>query len=140
MMTTLTLQQAIRAVESALTLAENRYANRPLSVAVCDASGELLSFARMDNAKLLTIELTQRKARTSSRLGCTTQAFLQRLQKEQLDIGYFADPRFTALPGGVPILHDGKCLGAVAVGGLSAQEDHDAAMAVAENLLKEIAQ
>lgn len=38
MMTTLTLQQAIRAVESALTLAENRYANRPLSVAVCDAS------------------------------------------------------------------------------------------------------
>ena len=107
---------------------------------MCDASGELLSFARMDNAKLLTIELTQRKAHTSSRLGCTTQAFLQRLQKEQLDISYFADPHFTALPGGVPLLYDGKCLGAVAVGGLSAQEDHDAALAVAENLLKEIAQ
>ncbi|ASE44954.1 MULTISPECIES: GlcG/HbpS family heme-binding protein [Citrobacter] len=139
-MTTLTLGHALRAVASALDLAETCYAKRPLSVAVCDANGELLSFVRMDNAKLLTIELTQRKARTSSRLGCTTQAFLQRLQKEQLDIGYFADPLFTALPGGIPILHQGKCLGAVAVGGLSAQEDHDAALAVAETLLKEIAQ
>lgn len=139
-MTTLTLEQAMRAVTFALDLAKAHYAMRPLSVAVCDASGELLGFARMDNAKLLTIELTQRKARTSSRLGCTTQAFLQRLQKEQLDIAYFADSRFTALPGGVPVVHDGKCLGAVAVGGLSAQEDHDAALAVAENLLKEISQ
>ncbi|HBM3061747.1 TPA: heme-binding protein [Klebsiella oxytoca] len=139
-MTTLTLEQALRAVAFALDLADSCYAKRPLSVAVCDASGELLSFARMDNAKLLTIELTQRKAHTSSRLGCTTQAFLQRLQKEQLDISYFADPHFTALPGGVPLLYDGKCLGAVAVGGLSAQEDHDEALAVAENLLKEIAQ
>lgn len=66
-MTTLTLGHALRAVTYALELAETRYANRPLSVAVCDANGELLSFARMDNAKLLTIELTQRKARTSSR-------------------------------------------------------------------------
>ena len=129
-MMTLTLQQARRAVDCALDLADTRYAQRPLSVAVCDAHGELLSFARMDNAKLFT----------SSRLGCTTLAFLQRLQNESLDISYFADPRFTALPGGVPILHNGKCVGAVAVGGLSAQEDHDAAMAVAECLLKEFAE
>ncbi|MFW0767731.1 heme-binding protein [Trabulsiella odontotermitis] len=138
-MTTLTLQQARRAQEYALTLAETQYNQRPLSVAVCDASGELLCFARMDNAKLLTVELTQRKARTSSRLGCTTLAFLQRLQKEQLDISYFADPRFTALPGGIPVMRDGKCLGAVAVGGLSAQEDHEAAAAVAALLTEEIA-
>ena len=77
-MTTLTLGHALRAVASALDLAETCYAKRPLSVAVCDANGELLSFARMDNAKLLTIELTQRKARTSSRLGCTTQAFCRK--------------------------------------------------------------
>lgn len=136
-MISLTLRQAQRAVEYALSLSQTHYQQRPLSVAVCDANGELLSFARMDNAKLLTIELTQRKARTSSRLGCTTQAFLQRLQNEQLDIGYFADARFTALPGGIPLFNDGKCVGAVAVGGLSAQEDHDAAAAVAAFLDEE---
>jgi len=139
-MTTLTLQHALNAVDCALSLARTRYPQRPFSVAVCDSNGELLSFIRMDNARLLTVELTQRKARTSSRLGCTTLAFLERLQKEQLDISYFADPRFTALPGGIPILHDGKCLGAVAVGGLSAQEDHHAALTVAETLLEEISQ
>lgn len=80
-MTTLTLKQALRAVAFALDLADSCYTKRPLSVAVCDASGELLSFARMDNAKLLTIELTQRKARTSSRLGCTTLAFYSACKK-----------------------------------------------------------
>ncbi|MCU5774818.1 heme-binding protein [Erwiniaceae bacterium BAC15a-03b] len=139
-MMTLTLQQARQAVEHALQLAQTDYQQRALSVAVCDASGELLSFARMDQAKLLTIALTQQKARTSSRLGCTTQAFLQRLQQEQLDIGWFADPHFTALPGGVPVLRDGKCLGAVAVGGLSAREDHDAATAVVAFISQERAQ
>lgn len=137
-MPSLTSAQAQRAVRFALDLAQNHYNGRPLSVAVCDANGELLSFARMDNAKLLTIELTQRKARTSSRLGCTTQAFLARLQKEQLEIGYFGDARFTALPGGIPLLVDGVCIGAVAVGGLSAQEDHDAAASVAAFLSEDL--
>ena len=137
-MKTLTLQQARQAVDYALQLAQETYAQRPLSVAVSDANGDLLAFARMDGAKLLTIELTQRKARTSSRLGCTTQAFLQRLQTEQLDIGYFGDPRFTALPGGIPLTDGNRCLGAVAIGGLSAKEDHEAAQAVAHYLNEEI--
>lgn len=137
-MKTLTLQQARQAVGYALQLAQETYAQRPLSVAVSDANGDLLAFARMDGAKLLTIELTQRKARTSSRLGCTTQAFLQRLQTEQLDIGYFGDPLFTALPGGIPLTDGSRCLGAVAIGGLSAKEDHEAAQAVAHYLNEEI--
>ncbi|NBC98933.1 heme-binding protein [Atlantibacter hermannii] len=137
-MKTLTLQQARQAVDYALQLAQETYAQRPFSVAVSDANGDLLAFARMDGAKLLTIELTQRKARTSSRLGCTTQAFLQRLQTEQLDIGYFGDPRFTALPGGIPLTDGNRCLGAVAIGGLSAKEDHEAAQAVAHYLNEEI--
>ena len=60
-MKTLTLQQARQAVDYALHLAQDVYAQRPLSVAVSDANGDLLAFARMDGAKLLTIELTQRK-------------------------------------------------------------------------------
>jgi glc operon protein GlcG len=135
MLTKLTLANAQRAVNHALELSETVYQNRPLSVAVCDKQGFLLAFARMDAAKLLTIELTQRKAYTSSRLGCQTDAFLLRLQKEQLDISYFGDDRFTALPGGIPLLDENKqCIGAVAVGGLSAKEDHEAAVSVAQFL------
>ncbi len=133
MLTHLTSAIASSAVDQALTLAKTDYQNRPLSVAVCDPQGFLLAFARMDGAKLMTIELTQRKAYTSSRLGSATDAFLQRLQTERLDIGYFGDDRFTALPGGIPLFDAGKrCLGAVAVGGLSAAEDHEAALKVAQ--------
>lgn len=139
-MTTLTLGHTLHAVTYVLELAETRYANRPLSMTVCDANGELFSSTWMDNTKLLAIELTQYKVCTSNRLGCTTRAFLQHLQKEQLDTSYFTDPRFTTLPGGVPILCRGKCLGTVAVDGLSAQEDYDTALSIAEILLKEIAQ
>ncbi|CNE75276.1 GlcG/HbpS family heme-binding protein [Yersinia frederiksenii] len=133
MLTQLTLDTAQQAVSHALNLAKNDYNHRPLSVAVCDQQGFLLAFARMDGAKLLTIELTQRKAYTSCQLGATTDTFLQRLQNEQLDISYFGDARFTALPGGIPLLNANKqCIGAIAVGGLSAKEDHEAAVKVAQ--------
>jgi len=115
-------------VQHTLDLAQDKYAGRALSVAVCDKSGFLLAFARSDEAKLLTIELTQRKAYTAARTGVQTLAFLQRLQQENLNIAYFGDDRFSALPGGIPVYDgDKKLLGAVAVGGISAKEDQEAA-------------
>jgi glc operon protein GlcG len=115
-------------VAQALNLMQEKYAGRALSVAVCDKSGFLLAFARSDEAKLLTIELTQRKAYTAARTGVQTQAFLQRLQQENLNIAYFSDDRFSALPGGIPVYDgDKRLLGAVAIGGISAKEDQEAA-------------
>lgn len=136
-MTHLTHPIALAAVNQAIALAGSDYQHRPLSAAVYDAQGFLMAFARMDGAKLLTIELTQRKAYTSSRLGSATVDLLQRLQTERLEISYFGDERFTALPGGIPLFDaDRRCVGAVAVGGLSAKEDHEAAAKVADFLLE----
>lgn len=133
MLTNMTLECANMAVAYGLELAPQQFSGRSLSIAVCDKNGYLLAFARMDKAKLLTIELTQRKAYTSSRLGCKTQDFLTRLQQENLNITYFGDERFTALPGGIPLFNrEQQLIGAVGVGGLSAQEDNLAAVAVAE--------
>ena len=115
-------------VGKALDLVQEKYAGRALSVAVCDRNGFLLAFARCDEAKLLTIELTQRKAYTAARTGVQTQAFLQRLQQENLNIAYFGDEQFSALPGGIPVFDaDKRLLGAVAIGGISAKEDQEAA-------------
>lgn len=132
----LTANVAQQAIHYAFQLSKAHYSGQPLSVAVCDDAGFLMAFAKLDGAKLLTIELTQRKAYTSSRLGCTTAAFLQRLQTEDLAIGYFADEKFTALPGGIPLINEQKkCLGAVAIGGISAEGDHQAAEKVANYIL-----
>lgn len=135
MITNLTSDLAMQTISAAQTISQEYFAGRHFSVAVCDKQGFLLAFSRMDNAKLLTIELTQRKAYTSSRLGVATADFLSRLQNEKLDIHYFGDERFTALPGGVAVYNSDKQLvGGLAVGGLSAQEDHDAAQAFAQFL------
>jgi len=115
-------------VGHALALGAEKYAATGLSVAVCDRNGFLLAFGRTDNARPLSIELTLRKAYTASRMGCSTLAFQQRLQRENLELSWFGDEKFAAMPGGVPIFNAGKKLiGALAIGGISAQEDVEAA-------------
>ena len=119
------------AVNHALALGAEKYAATGLSVAVCDRNGFLLAFSRTDNARPLSIELTLRKAYTASRMGCSTLAFQQRLQRENLEISWFGDEKFAAMPGGVPIFNAGnKLIGALAIGGISAQEDVEAAEAL----------
>jgi uncharacterized protein GlcG (DUF336 family) len=121
-------EQALQYVHAAIDIANRQYGGRPLSVAVCDANGDLLAYARMDGAKLMTIRLTQMKARTAARMGTTTKDFMARLQRENLEISFFGDDQFTALPGGIPVKDsNGAVIGGVACGGLSAVEDHESA-------------
>ncbi len=98
--------------------------NRPICVAICDPSGFLLAFARMEGAPLRSIQISQSKAYTAVRMGVSTDAFLARLRKDNIEIGYFCDPLMTALPGG-NLLKDaaGTLLGAVGISGLAASED-----------------
>ncbi|WP_134703360.1 heme-binding protein [Ammoniphilus sp. YIM 78166] len=97
---------------------------RPICIAVCDPTGALLTFDRMDGAPLRSIRISQSKAYTAARMGIPTDAFLARLRQDNLDIGYFCDPEFTALPGGNPLKDSsGKILGCVGVSGLAASED-----------------
>ncbi|OCG07153.1 hypothetical protein A9G13_07885 [Gilliamella sp. wkB178] len=127
------------AIEYALTVTKIHYDNKPMSIAICDAQGFLLAFIRKEHVKLLTIELTQHKAYTSARMGCTTRDFLHRLQKENLEINFFADKKFTALPGGIPLINKhNQCIGAVAVGGISSEGDHQVAEMVATHILNSI--
>jgi cob(I)alamin adenosyltransferase len=63
-------------------------------------------------------------------MGVSTTDFLTRLQNENLNIAYFADPQFVAMPGGVPILNEKQQLiGAIGIGGL--KEDGEVAAKVA---------
>lgn len=127
-------------VRRALALAAEKYAATGLSVAVCDRNGFLLAFGRTDNARPLSIELSIRKAYTASRMACSTLAFQQRLQRENLELAYFSDERLAAMPGGIPVFNDARRLiGAIAIGGISAQEDVVAAERLVAALGEELA-
>ena len=97
---------------------------RPICIAVCDKSGFLVAYGRMEGAPLRSIEICQRKAYTAVRMGVNTDAFLERLRTDNVQIGYFGDDRFTALAGG-NVLKDanGKMIGGIGVSGLLSSED-----------------
>ena len=97
---------------------------RPICVAVCDGSGNLLAFCRMEESPLRSIAISINKAYTACRMGVNTNAFRARLQMETLELADFCDPQFTSLPGG-SVLKDarGKSIGGVGVSGLKAEED-----------------
>lgn len=122
-MSQLTLEQAQDLVGRAMAKATADY-GRPICVAVCDAQGFLLAFARMAGAPVRSIAISQGKAYTSARMGVTTEALLARIHREQIEVGYFCDPLMTAMPGGSPLKDaNGALVGAVGVSGLTSAED-----------------
>jgi glc operon protein GlcG len=116
-------QTAEALAAKAATLAMQEF-KRPVCVAVCDALGVLSAFVRMDGSPVRSIDISQGKAYSAVRMGTSTQALLARIQREGIAIGYFCDPRLTALPGG-SVLKDpsGSVIGGIGVSGLTSAED-----------------
>ncbi len=113
---------ATKLVSLAMEKAQKDF-QRPICVSVCDKSGFLVAFARMEGSPLRSIEIAHRKAYTAVRMGVNTDAFLERLKNDNIPASYFGDG-LTALPGG-NVLKDksGKMVGGIGVSGLAASED-----------------
>ena len=100
----------------------------PLAIAVVEPSGELVAFARMDDVSYGSIPLAQDKARTSARFRTTTVS-----REEQVNNGRYAlltADDFVAIGGGVPIVVDGRVIGAVGISGGTSAEDAVVAAAI----------
>jgi uncharacterized protein GlcG (DUF336 family) len=121
-METLTLERAQKIIAGAVAKAGADF-HRPICASVCDESGFLIAFARMEGAPLRSIQISQDKAFTAVRMGVPTDKFLARLRQDQLEASYFGE-HLVPLPGG-NLLKDpnGKVLGAIGVSGLTLNED-----------------
>lgn len=100
----------------------------PVSIAVCDDGGHLLAFARLDGANLASSRIAPAKAHTAVMMKRET-----RLVEEMINGGrdaFLSAPGLEGmLEGGVPIVVNGQCLGAVGVSGVKAPEDAQVAQA-----------
>lgn len=125
-------QLAQEMIDKAIKMAVEKY-KRPICVAVCDSYGFLLAFARMDGAPIRSIEISQGKAYTAARMCVNTNAFLERLHRENIPASYFCDEKLTGLAGG-SIFKDatGNIIGAGGVSGLTSAEDQEIADMMAE--------
>jgi glc operon protein GlcG len=104
---------------------------KAVAIAVADAHGELIAFARMDGVPLPSISVAMNKAWTAARTGKPTREIGEKVRHPERghDIAYYGDPRYVGWGGGVPVLKNGEIAGAVAVSGLSSVEDAELAQA-----------
>ncbi|HYK20614.1 MAG TPA: heme-binding protein [Pyrinomonadaceae bacterium] len=106
------------------------------AIVVVDESGRLAGALRMDNALWVTPEIAQAKAVTASAFRATTAELEERWQARQLfaaGIVGLGPGRFLVGKGAVPIIVDGRVIGAVGVsGGIPADLDHQIAEAAAK--------
>ena len=104
----------------------------PICFSIVDAQGELLWFERMDRAPARAIRISMAKAYTAVRMNDSTMAFKQRLENEKLSCSDFMDERFTALPGGAPLISsNGSIAGAIGISGRHTDSDQQLADATA---------
>jgi len=98
---------------------------KAIAIAVVDAHGELIAFARMDGVPLPSITIAINKAVTAARGRKPTQEIGEKVRHPEkgYDIAYHGDPRFVGWGGGIPVWRNGEVAGAVGVSGLSANED-----------------
>jgi glc operon protein GlcG len=120
---TIGYSEARRAVE--LIIEKALQMQKSAAIAVADAHGDLLCFARMDGAPVSSISIAMNKAWTAARERKPTKEIGDKVKHAEKghDIAYYGDPKYVGWGGGIPVLKDGEVVGAVAVSGLSSNED-----------------
>lgn len=108
--------------------AEARKNNWAVTISIVDEGGHLLWLQRLDGAAPVSAHISPAKARTAA-LGRRES----RVYEEVINGGrhsFLSAPTLEGmLEGGVPILKDGHCLGAVGVSGVKSTEDAQIARA-----------
>jgi uncharacterized protein GlcG (DUF336 family) len=99
-----------------------------VTIAIVDDGGHLLWLQRLDGAAPLSAHIAPAKARTSA-LGRRESLIYEEIIKNGRN-AFMTVPEIEGLlEGGVPIMVDGHCLGAVGVSGVKSNEDAQIAKA-----------
>ena len=102
--------------------------NWAVTIAVVDDGGHLLWLQRLDGAAAISAHIAPAKAHTAA-LGRRESKFYEEVINGGRSSFLSAPEIKGLLEGGVPILKDGECLGAVGVSGVKSSEDAQIARA-----------
>ena len=103
-----------------------------VTIAIVDDSGAALLVERMDGAGPISAQVAMGKARTSAATKRPTKFWEDRVKEK---------PAFVTFPsggvlfqGGLPIMYQGECVGAIGVSGVQSHEDEQIAKAGIDTL------
>jgi glc operon protein GlcG len=132
----LTLQAAKKIAGAAEAEAKKRGAT--VVIVVVDDGGHLLLLERLDDTQVASVEVGIGKARTAAIFRRPSKVFEDQVRDGR--VAALALPGATPLQGGVPIVHEGKVIGAIGVSGNTPQEDEDIAKIGAASAASAIAE
>lgn len=113
--------------------AEAKKNNWTMAISVVDDSGHLMAMARMDNTQLASVRISFEKARAANNFRRPTKVFADRAAT---DVSVLGLPGVITSEGGLPLVVDGKIIGAVGASGGTGQQDGVASKACVDNFGK----
>jgi glc operon protein GlcG len=119
----LTLSAAKKMAAAAEAEAQKRKST--VVIAVVDDGGNLILLQRLDDTQVASVDVGIAKARTAAIFRRPSREFEDQVKNGR--IAALALPGATPLQGGLPVLYDGKVIGAIGVSGNTPQEDEDIA-------------
>ena len=102
-------------------------------IAIVDDGGYLLALERLDGAHLATPEAATGKARTAALMRNPSRLMEERVNDRPAFLRF---PYIMPVIGGVPVMHDGECVGGIGVAGVQSDEDEQVAQAGADALAR----
>jgi glc operon protein GlcG len=130
--TAISLENAKKAAAPAL--AEAAKNNWRVAVAIVGPAGTLIYYEKMDNTQLGSAEVAIDKARTATLFKRPTKAFQDALAAGGEGLRLLTLKGVVAADGGIPLVMDGKIVGAIGVSGATSAQDAQCAKAGADTI------
>src|SRR5262245_66553375 len=124
---TLSLDTARKAMAaSEAEAAKNQW---PVAIAILDTTGSLIMLQKLDNTQTGSVEIAIGKARTALDFRRPSKAMQDVVAGGGAGLRLLSARNVLALEGGVPVVADGKIVGAIGVSGVMSDQDAQVAMA-----------
>lgn len=128
----ISLENARKAAAPALAEAVKN--NWNVAVAIVDPAGNLVYYEKMDNTQLGSANVSIDKARTAVLFKRPTKAFQDALAAGGDSVRILRLQGVVPVEGGIPLLMDGKIVGAIGVSGATSAQDAQCAKAGADTV------
>ena len=130
----LSIAHAKRAANCAIELAHQR--GLKVAISIVDDGGRLLYFERMDDVPWGSGEVALDKAISAAAYRRSTGVFDKRLTDGRLAV--LGQPYAFPIQGGIPLMNQGFCVGAIGASGALASEDTELCEASARSFEREV--
>jgi uncharacterized protein GlcG (DUF336 family) len=100
-----------------------------MAVAVVDPNGTLIYYEKMDNTQLGSADVAVEKARSAARFKRPTKAFQDALAAGGAGVRILGLPGAVPVEGGIPLIAEGRIVGAIGLSGDTSEHDGQCAAA-----------